>query len=238
MRKFDYSFLNNGLLPARLLNLTAGITELKVMAGVRKGVYAKIFTELEAVARVQSVKSSNAIEGIVTSDDRIAAIVNGDNAPLNHNEGDVLAVLEANGLKPEKLQFELSEAQNLSSKGVENLNRLHDEYGVGLYLANFGKNYSNIDLLTEVHFDGIELDRSYAARVPEHEQACRLVVAIQHLAHTLDLRVCAKGIETQDQFEFFEELDCFKGQGYLIGEPMDMKSLTEYVGAHAVRAVS
>lgn len=151
---------------------------------------------------------------------------------------DVLAVLEANGLKPEKLQFELSEAQNLSSKGVENLNRLHDEYGVGLYLANFGKNYSNIDLLTEVHFDGIELDRSYAARVPEHEQACRLVVAIQHLAHTLDLRVCAKGIETQDQFEFFEELDCFKGQGYLIGEPMDMKSLTEYVGAHAVRAVS
>ena len=45
MRKFDYSFLNNGLLPARLVNLTAGITELKTMAGVRKDEYAKIFTE-------------------------------------------------------------------------------------------------------------------------------------------------------------------------------------------------
>ena len=77
MRKFDYSFLNNGLLPARLVNLTAGITELKTMAGVRKDEYAKIFTELEAVAKIQSVKSSNAIEGIVTSDDRIAAIVSG-----------------------------------------------------------------------------------------------------------------------------------------------------------------
>ena len=89
MRKFDYSFLNNGLLPARLVNLTAGITELKTMAGVRKDEYAKIFTELEAVAKIQSVKSSNAIEGIVTSDDRIAAIVSGSSAPLNHNEAEI-----------------------------------------------------------------------------------------------------------------------------------------------------
>ena len=151
---------------------------------------------------------------------------------------DVLTVLEANGMPPQKLQFELSEAQNLNANGIENLNRLHDEYGVGLYLANFGKGHANIDLLTEVHFDGIELDRSYAARVPEHEQACRLVVAIQHMAHTLDLKVCAKGIETQDQFEFFEELDCFKGQGYLIGEPMNMENLTEYVYAHAIHATN
>ncbi len=75
MRKFDYSFLNNGLLPANLINLTSSIASLKTMAGVRKEEYAKIFTELEAVAKVQSVKSSNAIEGIVTSDERIAAMV-------------------------------------------------------------------------------------------------------------------------------------------------------------------
>ena len=151
---------------------------------------------------------------------------------------EVLDVLSAYGLMPHKLQFELSEAQDLSPAGVENLNRLHDEYGVGLYLANFGKGHSNIDLLTEVHFDGIELDRSYAARIPENEQACRLVVAIQHMAHTLDLHVCAKGIENQEQFEFFEELGIFKGQGYLIGEPMNMAELTEYVWAHAVHAIA
>ncbi|MBE6588797.1 MAG: Fic family protein, partial [Ruminococcaceae bacterium] len=63
MRKFDYSFLNNGLLPANLINLTSNIASLKTMAGVRKEEYAKVFTELEAVAKVQSVKSSNAIEG-------------------------------------------------------------------------------------------------------------------------------------------------------------------------------
>ena len=58
MRKFDYSFLNNGLLPANLINLTSSIASLKTMAGVRKEEYAKIFTELEAVAKVQSVKKT------------------------------------------------------------------------------------------------------------------------------------------------------------------------------------
>lgn len=95
MRKFDYSFLNNTLLPAKLITLTSSIASLKTMAGVRKQEYAKIFTELESVAKVQSVKSSNAIEGIVTSDERIAAIVNRDSAPLNHTEGEIAGYRDA-----------------------------------------------------------------------------------------------------------------------------------------------
>ena len=95
MRKFDYSFLNNALLPAKLITLTSSIASLKTMAGVRKQEYAKIFTELESVAKVQSVKSSNAIEGIVTSDERIAAIVNRDSAPLNHTEGEIAGYRDA-----------------------------------------------------------------------------------------------------------------------------------------------
>ena len=95
MRKFDYSFLNNGLLPANLVNLTSGIVELKAMAGVRKDDYTQIFTELEAVAKIQSIKSSNAIEGIVTSDERIVEIVNQNSAPLNHNEAEIAGYRDA-----------------------------------------------------------------------------------------------------------------------------------------------
>ncbi len=95
MRKFDYSFLHNGLLPANLVNLTSNISALKTMAGVRKEDYAQIFTELEAVAKVQSVKSSNAMEGIVTSDERIAVIVNQNSAPLNHNEAEIAGYRDA-----------------------------------------------------------------------------------------------------------------------------------------------
>lgn len=95
MRKFDYSFLDHGLLPANLVNLSINITSLKTMADIRKTEYIRIFTELEAIAKIQSVKSSNAIEGIVTSDERIAVIVNQNSAPLNHNEAEIAGYRDA-----------------------------------------------------------------------------------------------------------------------------------------------
>ncbi len=95
MRKFDYSFLNNGLLPGNLVNISASIASLKTMAGIRKTEYIRIFTELENIAKIQSVKSSNAIEGIITSDERIAAIVNQNSAPLNHNEAEIAGYRDA-----------------------------------------------------------------------------------------------------------------------------------------------
>ncbi len=104
MRKFDYTFLNDGLLPANFVNLTSGIAALKTMAGVRKEENLRVFTELEAIAKVQSVKSSNAIEGIVTSDERIAAIVNRNSAPLNHNEAEIAGYRDA--LNEVHLNFE------------------------------------------------------------------------------------------------------------------------------------
>ncbi len=95
MRKFDYSFLDNGLLPANLINLTGVIYSLKTGAEIRKDEYEKIFTELEKIAKVQSVKSSNAIEGIVTSDERIKEIVNHSSKPLNHNESEIAGYRDA-----------------------------------------------------------------------------------------------------------------------------------------------
>ena len=95
MRKFDYSFLSEGLLPANLINITSELYSLRTANGIRKEDYNSIFTELEAVARVQSVKSSNAIEGIVTSDERIVEIVNQSSAPLNHNEAEIAGYRDA-----------------------------------------------------------------------------------------------------------------------------------------------
>lgn len=89
MHKFDYSFLDNGMLPAELVNVTASISSLKTVAAFKKNDFQKVFTELESIAKIQSVKSSNEIEGIVTSDERIAQIVQQNSAPLNHNEMEI-----------------------------------------------------------------------------------------------------------------------------------------------------
>ena len=95
MHKFDYSFLNNGMLPSSLVNVTASISSLKMASQFRKNDFIKVFTELEKIARIQSVKHSNEIEGIVTTDDRIIQIVQQNSAPLNHNEEEILGYRDA-----------------------------------------------------------------------------------------------------------------------------------------------
>ena len=155
-------------------------------------------------------------------------------AENEHFVEQVRRCLEANGLEGRRLQFEVSELQEMNQQGCDNLNRIHDELGVGLTMGNFGTSRTNIPLLYRIHFDLIELDRSFAARIPADEQACRAVIAIQHLADTLDMIVCAKGIDTQEQFEFFEEIGTYKGQGELIGAPMYLEELAEYIRQYAL----
>ena len=95
MRKFNYSFLENGVLPTNLINLISSIYSFKTASNIRKDEFKKIFTELEKIAKVQSVKSSNAIEGIITTDKRIEEIVNQSSKPLNHNEAEIAGYRDA-----------------------------------------------------------------------------------------------------------------------------------------------
>ena len=98
MRKFDSSFLRNGSIPADLIDLLTGIYSVKTSDAIRKRRFTTVYSDLEKIARVQSVKGSNAIEGIVTTDERIQAIVNQNSGPLNDTEqgiagdGDVVNV--------------------------------------------------------------------------------------------------------------------------------------------------
>ena len=95
MRKFDYSFLKTIKLPSEFLSLTSIIFALKNEEEHKKKEYPDIFTNLQKIAIVQSVKGSNAIEGIVTTDKRIEEIVNQNSAPLNHNEQEIAGYRDA-----------------------------------------------------------------------------------------------------------------------------------------------
>jgi Fic family protein len=95
MRRFDYTFLGQGMVPASIANLTGAIREIKAMESGRIGLFPGMFSSLERIARVESVKGSNAIEGIVTTDQRIREIVNGNTAPLNHDEMEIAGYRDA-----------------------------------------------------------------------------------------------------------------------------------------------
>ena len=89
MHIFGYEFLRDELLPAKLVTISSNISALKAMAGVRREAYSEEFKKLETLAKVESVKHSNALEGIVTTDQRIQAIVGEFSSPLNHTEAEI-----------------------------------------------------------------------------------------------------------------------------------------------------
>jgi Fic family protein len=82
MKKFDYSFLKEEV-PSNILNISEIIADLRAKEEFRRLQYSDTFEKLSKIAVVESVKGSNAIEGIVTTDDRIRDIVNGA-APITH----------------------------------------------------------------------------------------------------------------------------------------------------------
>lgn len=115
MRRFDYSFLKTGMVPAEYIGITNSINSLRVASDGRKESFKEVFTELEKVAKVQSVKSSNEIEGIVTTDQRIKDIVNGNSAPLNHDEYEIAGYRDClNAIHSNYANMHINEATILS----------------------------------------------------------------------------------------------------------------------------
>ncbi len=91
MHRYDYSFLKNSI-PGNIVGLTEIIADLRSKEEFRKLQFEDAFEVLRTKAIIESVKGSNAIEGIVTTDSRIKDIVEG-STPLTHDE------LEISGYK-------------------------------------------------------------------------------------------------------------------------------------------
>jgi Fic family protein len=89
MKRFDYSFLENEFIPSNIASMLFAIERNKTISDVFKEKYPNVFNNLVKIAKVQSVKASNAIEGIVTTDQRIKELVNESTEPRNHNEQEI-----------------------------------------------------------------------------------------------------------------------------------------------------
>ncbi len=168
MRKFNYSFLDNGVLPANLINLTSVIYSLKTESNIRKDEFEKIFTELEKIAKVQSVKSSNAIEGIVTSDKRIVEIVNQSSKPLNHNEAEIAGYRDAlNKIHLEYRNLDFTE---------ETILKLHEIMMNYTTYENAGKYKINNNYIIEEDKDGNRKVRFTPTSAKETPEAIKQLV--------------------------------------------------------------
>ncbi len=168
MKKIDYSFLEKENIPGNLINLLTGIYTLKTCDDNRKINNINVYTELEKVAIVQSVKCSNAIEGIMTTDQRINEIVNRSSAPLNHNEEQIAGYRDA-------LNLIHKNYQNLSFNENTILS-LHEKM-LQISKPNVAGKYKEEDnVIMEVKSDGTRSVRFSPIKASETKQAMEQLI--------------------------------------------------------------
>jgi len=145
--------------------------------------------------------------------------------------GDLVAKVEralfAAGLSAERLELEVTET--LLMENTESVARQLAELkalGVSIAMDDFGTGYSSLSYLWQFGFDKLKIDRSFVTALDRDEKKAREVLdTVVMLAHKLDMKVTAEGIETERQARVLQSLACDQFQGFLFGKPRPVDSI-------------
>ncbi|WP_082034923.1 bifunctional diguanylate cyclase/phosphodiesterase [Vibrio sinaloensis] len=123
---------------------------------------------------------------------------------------------------------EITESMLLSDDcSAQQLQRIKD-LGITLYLDDFGTGYSSLSVINDYPVDVIKVDRSFVSRIALGQtNADSLCQAIINLAHTIDLKVVAEGVETPQQLAILTQYQCHYVQGYLKSKPVSVCKLEQ-----------
>lgn len=134
------------------------------------------------------------------------------------------ARLREKGWEPE-LEITETHLMNLSRTCLDKL-REFGRKGVVVAIDDFGTGYSSLAYLHTLPVHVLKIDRQFVQRLGPERRDSRIVGAILGIAEALELEVVAEGIETEAQRSRLRELNCHRGQGYLMARPLPLASLT------------
>jgi PAS domain S-box-containing protein/diguanylate cyclase (GGDEF)-like protein len=143
------------------------------------------------------------------------------------------AVHEA-GDTPEILELEVTES--LIMKDIqESIRKLSILHGLGIHIAmdDFGTGYSSLSYIARLPISSVKIDRSFINTIAGSPQDMAIVTTIIALAHSLNLRVVAEGVETKEQSQLLKLLKCDEAQGYLFSKPLPAKEIESQLRAKA-----
>jgi EAL domain-containing protein (putative c-di-GMP-specific phosphodiesterase class I) len=127
----------------------------------------------------------------------------------------VAAALRESGLSPHCLEFEITEQTLMSSSAGTNETLMQlRKLGVKIAIDDFGTGFSSFSYLLQYEVDRLKIDRSFVHRSTEDQNAAAIVRAIISMAHGLNLKVVAEGVETNGQLSFLLNRNCDEAQGF------------------------
>lgn len=127
-----------------------------------------------------------------------------------------------------KLIIELTETAFITNLelAMERLKRLKS-FGIKIAMDDFGTGYSSLMHLINLPIDIIKIDRSFIRALQKKNKETVVTKNILTMAHDLDYKVIAEGIETQEQLDYLKINSCESGQGFLLCIPLTSEKVSE-----------
>jgi diguanylate cyclase (GGDEF)-like protein len=148
----------------------------------------------------------------------------------------VEAALRESGLKPTRLELEITESLLLADNEptLKTLHRLR-ALGVRISMDDFGTGYSSLSYLRSFPFDKIKIDRSFMRDLKSKGDSIAIIKAVIGLGHSLGMSTTAEGIETEEQLAAVREQGCNEVQGFLFSPPLSPAAVGEMLDKETVR---
>ncbi|MCG8435590.1 MAG: EAL domain-containing protein [Gammaproteobacteria bacterium] len=142
----------------------------------------------------------------------------------------VSAILLDTGMPPKNLELEITESllADDTSQVSATLSTLRD-MGVKIAIDDFGAGYSSFAYLALFPINILKIDKSFMDKIATNSNSTAIVKGIIAMAHALNLKTTAEGIETDIQLQFINHLDCEYAQGYLISKPLPAEEFEEFL---------
>ncbi len=138
-------------------------------------------------------------------------------------------ILDSTGLSPEYLELELTESSAMQDPDhAISVLRTFLDRGISCAIDDFGTGYSSLSVLRRFPITKLKVDRAFVFDVTTDANNAAIVEAILALAHALNLKVVAEGVETRDHLAFLHNRKCESVQGFLFAKPLpagDMEAL-------------
>jgi len=159
---------------------------------------------------------------------RIAINLSGQQINLTDIAGQVRSALEEYTLDPSCLELEVTEG-SLLNKEEEIIDKFRElkNLGVSLAIDDFGTGYSSLSYLKRLPVNKLKIDQSFVQGLPDDIDDQAIVDVIIALGHSLNLKVIAEGVETEEQRECLITKNCDELQGYLISRPLSVEQAEE-----------
>jgi len=144
---------------------------------------------------------------------------------------EILLTIEDTGMNPAYLGLEITESTAMENpKTTMQVLAELSQHGIQVMIDDFGTGHSNLRQLKRLPIDIVKIDKSFVRDVLIDKEDAEIANAIIRLAHMLDLRVVAEGVETMEVAAYLKEMGCDEIQGYLVGKPMPPDAVKEQFG--------